>query len=228
MAKRGVLYVVWGKGNRKVDAALQRSVQSVWRHHPDIGIEVRELPAGANLLDKSKMYELSPFEETLYLDIDTEVLAKLDFGFEQAARFHMACSICEAPYARRYVNSIQGDVVEYNTGVLFFKKSPEMERLFGEWKRLAYAMDSSIPFRTASGMARMEMNDQGSFAKAVHDLGFNPFVLPMNWNLRPQWQRMVFGPVKIWHDYTVVPKDVVAFNEATKPPNLMHFHQISG
>jgi hypothetical protein len=65
------------------------------------------------------MMELSPFEETLYLDADTVVLDRLDFGFEQAARFGVACCICECPWARRYRGLPNDDGVEYSTGVLF-------------------------------------------------------------------------------------------------------------
>ena len=87
MAKRGVVYIVWGKGkSKRIDEGLRRSIQSVYKVHPGIGITVRELPDGANLLDKAKMYDLSPYDQTVYLDADTEVLDKLDFGFDMADR----------------------------------------------------------------------------------------------------------------------------------------------
>ena len=76
------------------------------------------------------MYEQSPYEETIYLDADTEVLERLDFAIEKAVQFHLACVICEAPYARRYLKSITGDTIEYNTGVLFFRKSEVTAPLF--------------------------------------------------------------------------------------------------
>jgi hypothetical protein len=55
-----------------------------------------------SLLDKSAMFDISPFGETLYLDCDAQVMDRLDFGFSQAGRFGLACCICECPRARRY------------------------------------------------------------------------------------------------------------------------------
>jgi hypothetical protein len=73
------------------------------------------------------------FEETLYLDIDTVVLNRLDFGFEMARKQNLACCICECPWARRYA-SIQG--TSWNTTPAFFftkKATP----LFDRWITLA-------------------------------------------------------------------------------------------
>jgi hypothetical protein len=43
-------------------------------------------------------------------------------------------------------------------------------------------------------------------------VGFNPFVLPLNWNLRPKWQRSFFGPVRIWHDVSAPSKEIYEIN----------------
>ena len=118
MKIRRVLYIVWGKFN---EALLKRSQESVETHHPSLPIEVIRLPENASLLDKANMLDLTPFEETLFLDADTVVMDNLDFGFEKAALTGLACSICECPLSRRY-NGIRGDVVEYNTGVIFFTR----------------------------------------------------------------------------------------------------------
>ncbi|MEJ0070814.1 MAG: hypothetical protein WDO24_21130 [Pseudomonadota bacterium] len=40
------------------------------------------------------MFEHSPFETTVYLDADTVVLGRLDYGFEMAERFGLACCHC--------------------------------------------------------------------------------------------------------------------------------------
>lgn len=228
---RGVLYVIWNRGkSKKHDGAMQRSINSLYALHPELGIHIQELPPTARLLDKSRMYDWSPFEETLYLDIDTVVLDRLDFGFEKAARHHMAVSVCEAPYARRYDKMLKGDVIEYNTGVLFWKKGPEAERVFREWERLAFAEDSAHTFPVgppgpggAMQTAVADCNDQASFAKAVDGLGFCPFVLPNNWNFRPQWTRSFFGPLKVWHDYIEVPAHAKAASDKMRS-GLMWFH----
>lgn len=193
--ERGVLYLVWGN----VEGPLERSMRSLRMIHPELPVHVQRLPAHASLLDKAQMLDFSPFAQTLYLDADTIVLDRLDFGFDMAARHGLACTICECPWARRY-RGIGGDVVEYNTGVLFFTR--DAQPLFERWKTLAPAVDSSSLLVTADGKrAMMPLNDQASFAAAAFEMDRPPFVLPLNWNYRPRWQPVFFGPLKIWHDY---------------------------
>lgn len=207
-AGRGVLYIKWGD---RLGPLFQRSLASLQAVHPELKVQVIDLPAGATLLEKARMFELSPFEETLFLDIDTVVLDRLDFGFSRAAQFGIACCICECPWARRY-GGLSGDLVEYNTGVLFFTR--QMKSLFDAWKNNCSTLDSSITFKSGpEELRRMPLNDQGGFAQTIAELGINPYVLPMNWNLRPKWQKMLFGPVKIWHDYSAVPQSLVEWNK---------------
>src|SRR3954470_2489079 len=86
--KRGVLYVKWGPN----DAVLERSINSVRAIHPELPIPVHQLMGNPTLLDKAGMFDITPFEETLFLDVDTVILDKLDFGFEMATRHGLACS----------------------------------------------------------------------------------------------------------------------------------------
>ncbi|XVJ60603.1 MAG: hypothetical protein HEQ23_14910 [Tepidisphaera sp.] len=225
--KRGVLYVIWNRGkSKKHDGAMQRSINSLYTVHPELGIHIHELPSNAKLLDKARMYDWSPFEETLYLDIDTVVMDRLDYGFEKAAKHHVAVAICEAPFARRYHKMIAGDMVEYNTGVIFWKKGPEAEKLFREWERLAVEEDSSHEFPvSATQTAIADCNDQASFAKAVDNLGFLPFILPNNWNFRAPWTRQFYGPLKVWHDYSEIPAHAKAASDKMKT-GMMFFHAL--
>lgn len=216
MAKRGVLYIVWGAFDR---ALLERSIASLKEHHPELPVHVERLPDGSTLFDKARMLDFTPFEETLFLDADTVVLDDLSFGFEKAMRHGLACSICECPWARRYAG-LSGDIIEYNTGVLFFtaKAAP----LFAAWKQHVAAVDSSIVFHYGGRLHRMPLNDQAGFAQAVEATGFQPFVLPYNWNFRPKWHKSWFGPIKVWHDYSPVPEALVRNNrEQAKPDSIV-------
>jgi len=203
MKERGVLYLVWGE---QVEPLLQRSRRSLAEHHPELPVEIVRIstddPIKA-LLEKSRVMALSPFRETLYLDADTVVLGRLDFGFEKAARFGLACCICECPWARRYHQTIKGDVIEYNTGVLFF--NDKAKAVFDAWERLAPALDSSILYASGNQIIKSRLNDQCGFALAIEETGAVPFVLPLNWNFRPDWHHSFFGPVKIWHSYADPP-----------------------
>ncbi len=212
----GVLYMLWGSGH---DQLLERSISSLKEFHPTIPVHVHrintegeDITSAAMLLHKSKMSVISPFKTTLFLDADTTVLGSLDYGFEKARQFGLACCICESPWARRYRGmKHSGDTVEYNTGVLFFTEAAQP--LMYMWSRLARTVDSSIDFFTPDGqLATMQYNDQASFARAVEMTGFNPFVLPLNWNFRPKWHRSFFGPLKIWHDPTPPLQGIIEIN----------------
>jgi len=203
--QRGVIYIVWGD---KVDALLERSKKSLAKYHPELPIEVVRIDGKNNsitgLRSKSRMMSLSPFVETLFLDADTVVLGRLDFGFEKAMRFGLACSISQCPWARRYNKSIKGDVIEYNTGVMFFTE--KAKPVFNTWERLGQTVDASISHYLNGQIVEMKFNDQCSFALAIEETSFVPFVLPLNWNYRGTYVRDFFGPIRIWHAYPDPPQ----------------------
>jgi hypothetical protein len=201
---RGILSIYWGDESKLPIERLKTSVKKFHSSLPHEIVKV-EAPRGdpSSLNQKAGMFDLSPFDETLFLDLDTVVLGSLDFGFQKAKQFGMALSICEAPWGRRYPKIFVGDETEYNTGVIFFTKAAKP--VFDKWKELAATIDSSILGVNEKGLYTMPANDQGSFALAVEKTEFNPFVLSLNWNFRPQWHRSFFGPIKIWHDYSDPP-----------------------
>ena len=89
MNERGVVYMVWGR-NDKTERALERSRKSINAIHPELPVEVVRVDANdpiKGLLEKARMFERSPFRETLFLDADTVVLGRLDFGFRKARDF---------------------------------------------------------------------------------------------------------------------------------------------
>ena len=218
---RGALWIVWGNFDRRI---LNRSVESFKKHHPDLGTHIAELPDDSTLLDKAKMFGLSPFEETVFLDADTVVLGDLTFGFTQASIHGLACCICEAPHARRYGEAKLGvDAIEYNSGVVFWSSRNRRfdQGFFNLWKEIAGSMDSRIRFVSDGKDLTMQVNDQASFSAAISEQSSPPFVLPMNWNLRPEWQKSWFGPLKIWHDYREVPQSVLDFNEQQSNPEAI-------
>ena len=82
------------------------------------------------------------------------------------------------------------------------------------WSRLVRTVDSSLDFITPDGrFATMQHNDQAAFARAIEMTGFNPFVLPFNWNFRPKWHRSFFGPLKIWHDQKPPVAEILDIND---------------
>ena len=218
-AGRGVLYMVWGQ---EIEPILQRSIASVKQHHPELPIEVVRLDGHGDdpklLLQKAQMAERTPFAETLFLDADTVVLGRLDFGFESAKRFGLACCICESPWARRYRGlGNAGEMIEYNTGVVFFTEAAKP--VFDAWQKLAPEIDSASLFAKDGKPVVMPANDQASFAAAVERTGFSPFVLPLNWNFRYEFQKSFFGPIKIWHSYYNVPEVMTQLGDYYRKPD---------
>lgn len=208
--KRGVLYIVWGSG---ADKALERSIASVKRHHPELPIHTHRLSHGG-LKSKVIMGNLSPFETTLYLDADTVVMGNLDAGFEKAEQFGLACCICEAPWMRRY-GSAHDDMVEYNTGVLFFGK--KAKPIFDLWPAESEGPSKSS-WTTLDNVPRgLDFDDQAGFSRAVAKSGINPFVLPVNYNYRGDFfHKWAFTPIKVFHGYTEPPPHSVMMSESTE------------
>ena len=222
---RGILSIYWGDESKLPIDRLKASTQ---RFHPELPHEMIkiEAPTGDlnSLTKKAEMFDLSPFEETLFLDLDTIVMGNLNFGFDKAQQFGTALSICESPWARRYSNIFFGDEIEYNTGVIFFTR--KSKDLFDEWKRLASCVDSSITHVTDGVQKVMAANDQGSFALAVEKTGFNPYILPLNWNFRPYWHRSFFGPIKVWHAYADPPPFFEGLNNYySNKDSIIQYHQ---
>lgn len=203
---RGILYMIWGT---EIEHVLQRSIASVRAIHPELPMEVVRLPAADRFLglaQKTTMLERSPFDETLYLDVDTVVLDRLDYGFEKAAQFGLACCINECPWASRHLGlGDKPNLIEYNTGVMFF--TAKARPVFEAWTRLSKEIDSSIFFMRNGRQMRMPYADQCGFAAAIEEIGVSPFVLPLNWNLRGEFIDSFFGPIKIWHAYDEVPAE---------------------
>lgn len=224
---RGIVSIYWGD---KANLPIERLLASTQKFHPELPHEVIEIETqheGENRLqEKAGIFELSPFDETLYLDCDTVVMGKLDYGFNKAlaAESGLAVAICECPWARRYPRIFSGDEIEYNTGVLFFTR--KAEPVFRQWERNALELDSTIVFLTHNQeMSMMPSNDQGTFAAAIEQTGAVPFVLPHNWNYRPHFHTSFFGPIKVWHDYNDPPDDLVAANEYYNTPgHVIQFH----
>lgn len=185
---RGVLYIVWGKYNQQ---ELDRSINSLRPWGLDYHVEVVK-DEGLHLAHKAQMYNVSPFDTTLYLDTDTVVKGDLYYGFEQAEKHQVAC--CIAPASSGYLAGRQigmnthPELPQYNTGVIFF--SDNSYKVFNRWRELV----QTYP--------RSRDNDQPTFSQSLYSLDVNPYVLPRTWNLRTKVRyesKIIHGEIKIIH-----------------------------
>lgn len=139
---------------------------------------------------KVRHMDKSPFDNTLFLDYDTYVLGDISeiFTVMEDGAFHMAMAHdVGRPSSCPFGSTIPFAVRMFNTGVLAFRKFPQVDKVFEDWWRYMLEMDNA-------------WGDQPCFMKAVynnHDLRF--LTLPCEWNFRYIFPQAPFGEVVILH-----------------------------
>ena len=112
--------------------------------HPDLFLSIDEImwvPLASSYDGPIVKIEMarSPFLRTIYLDSDTLILGDLDPLFDLMEAFDLALAH-EPTRGWDYETSAPGPFVELNTGVVVFRKSPQMEAFFADWKNRYYLM----------------------------------------------------------------------------------------
>lgn len=182
----GILYIATGR--RHLDEMLV-SARSVRRHMPGLPIvlytDQENLPAGVfdeirrignprhSFMDKIAPLCETPFERTVFLDTDTLVCAPIPDLFEILDRVDLA--LAHAPYRSDAAFSTPNCFVELNTGVLAYRRTPQMVALFQDWLR--------IYEEEVAATGRME-SDQHAFREALYRSPVPFYVLPPEYNLR--------------------------------------------
>ena len=181
-SNNGVIYVAFGYKYLMMTAY---SAVSVKKHNPSLKIAVLtnlklngdflwqgkklfdhvihfDLDNQANRLFKTNLYEHSPFDRTLFLDCDTEVVADIALGFKYLDRFDLAFRPHHYPvsYKQDYQINIgipTKDFSHWNSGVFFFKKNEKTEEFFRAWheahKKFDYSMDQALEHAAAKCVA---------------------------------------------------------------------------
>jgi hypothetical protein len=156
---RGVCLIAYGdKANEEAQACVTTLKQfhtwryciasdSVGHYHTNIAQQ-----AGYSNIQKSRWAKVtldlwSPFEETLYLDVDTRVQGSCETGFEMLQdgwdmvithsaqqadgnMWHIAQDEREATFAAYEC----GDVLQLQGGVFWFRKSEAVQHFFEAWR----------------------------------------------------------------------------------------------
>lgn len=158
-ASRGVLYVAIGEQARAL-AAHSAGTLRAWHEIPVAVVSDGQCDWADTVIDatphhragrwhKVRAYDLSPWDETLYLDADTEVTAPLKHGFAALADgWEMAIAQdCEATFSDRLKRGDPGlrelrriaallpttDLTYWNSGVFFWRKCAAVAELFRRW-----------------------------------------------------------------------------------------------
>ena len=100
-------------------------------------------PPRYSFFDKVLALQDSPFEDTLFLDADTVVCDSCLEAFDLLERFDLAI----AHDSSRLGASVDctDAFVELNTGVLFFRRTDAVRRLFGRWLEAYRLGDERAP-----------------------------------------------------------------------------------
>jgi hypothetical protein len=169
------------------------------------------------LRDKSKMFGLTPdgYDSFVFLDADTRVLGDLSFAFEKAEQHGIAMApapnynLSEVPgFASVFeeVGQQRADQMQYNSGVIFFRRTEKVREVFTRWQELCEHTGAS--FKDA---------DQPFLTLAMEQLGFLPYVLSPAYNFRGNQGVLLAGGVRIWHNMAPPPSDINKFVSSWPP-----------
>lgn len=121
----------------------------------------------------------SPYEWTVYLDSDTEVVMDLREDFSVLERFDIACVQDLSRKSSRWskvitdYSNIPYAFPEYNGGVIFFRNTKTVQEFFDSWRRTFYQYAE-----LSKGQ------DQPSFRIALWNSQLRIHALPSEYNVR--------------------------------------------
>lgn len=155
---RGALYIAYGE---RAKAQARASINTLHKHAPDLPVTVvsdRPMPDGVQTIIrpdadlgartyKTSMYVLSPYQQTLFLDADTEVRASPRAGFNLLGYVDMVLAqdvnrvfaYNKWPHLRpeevRETVALLGTAhhMYFNSGVIFFNKNERVEEVMHMW-----------------------------------------------------------------------------------------------
>lgn len=154
--------------------------------------------------DKVKNLKRTPYHETLFLDSDTHMVEDSRELFSLLEKFDIAAvhSCCRTQYR---VSGVPDSFPEFNTGVLVFRKSEQMDSLFDRWEQI-YAEDQNRDIEwLVPGIDQWHLKslpDQPAFRLALYESKLRFTTLPSEYNCRLPFPGYVHNKVKIVHGRT--------------------------
>ena len=146
--------------------------------HIDNVTAVRHHGRWKQCVDKIEVYILSPYENTIYLDCDTEVLADPSTVFDSYPNEVM---VCREILSKREQQEWVGYADEFNAGIIFYRRRPEVMR----W--LVAGVLSTEATLSTSGGEFFPGGDQ-KMLNTLLDQGYKDRLdikyIPSKWNIR--------------------------------------------
>ncbi len=208
---KGVVYNSVQSKSHVIEA--RKSVASVRKFHPDWRVAIHTdrnrvhseyddvIPCDLALSNANHPYRAkieamihSPYDETLYLDTDTELRKPIDHVFEVFPDYDMAsCYAMGKSYG--HTPAYLDCMAEYNAGVIFWKKTKRTDDFFQQWLRYFDENKNLSPPPT----------DQFSFMLAVHkNPHFRVAMLSIHYNQRHYGTAADFQPAKVEKEAFIV------------------------
>ena len=229
----GAIYIVT-QDSRYIGLALN-SAASLKRVMPDLPITVfSQFPIESphfervirvegsqdGFYDKTLLIQQTPYERTLFVDADIYFVEPVPELFTILDRFDLAATHEEylnTDWWNRYPRpDIPPSFPEYNTGIVAYKRSPQMERLLKDWSELYRLFLEKHPGQ--------KINDQPFFRAAVYSSDARVATLTREYNCKFRGQGYLRGRVKIVHGHVdfrlqqpFVQKAVDVLNASSKP-----------
>jgi hypothetical protein len=151
--------------------------------------------SGPPLREKLRLFNCSPYQQTLFLDTDTYLLADVSELFDLLDNFDLA-----ATHDHSYQDwfpaeaNVPRSFRELNTGVLVYRKSAQTGR-FLEDCLVWYDRLASLPGPRFRG----EMPNQPAFRAAVFHSALRVAALPAEYNCRFPYFGHASGDIKLLH-----------------------------
>jgi hypothetical protein len=161
---------------------------------PNILLQIVPELKGSNFTSKIIGMLNSPFDETFFMDSDTFVVSPIDGIFNLLQKYDMA--LTQEASGHTSIFDFQDDfkdlLIEYNSGVVLFKKSTNVIQILNSWKEA-----------TQQRLYTKDYFDMPQFRNVLLN-SINPptiYSLPENYNLHGlRTYKIIYGDIKIIHE----------------------------
>ncbi|MBE9178832.1 hypothetical protein IQ268_09700 [Oculatella sp. LEGE 06141] len=200
----GIIYIATGK--KYIDEACQ-SAASLKAHMPTASVTLfADQPIDSSyfddvvvienpeygFIDKIMYMNKSPYDRTIFIDTDTRICDDISDLFVLLDRFDIAVSH-EAQRGERLIEGVPECFPELNTGVVPFRKTPQVEAFFLDWLA-AYKQGMQ-----SKQSLYQQYNDQPSFQEVLYHSDLRVATLTPEYNCRCLSSTFVSRKVKILH-----------------------------
>lgn len=144
----------------------------------------------------------TPFEQTVFLDADTFVLADIGDVFELLDRYDMAL-VHEPSRISRVLDEVPASFPEFNSGVIAYRSTPLVESALADWLR-----------EYGEIRPRPRTQDQPSLRRVIYrTTELRVATMPSEFNRRIDAAGYLYGPIRVLHGW---PRPKITFERVAE------------